>query len=74
MAPSKQAVERVNAASERMRQAHQECLAFTELPDKTFSYEELAETNRLLRILQQSIEDYGEAFNAAAAEDPASRD
>ncbi|MBI4459215.1 MAG: hypothetical protein HY648_04045 [Acidobacteria bacterium] len=56
-----------------MRQAQQEAVAFMERQDKTDSPEEEAEDQRLLRAVQQSIADFWDAFNAAAAEDIASR-
>ena len=73
MPPSKQAIERVNAAKERMRQAQQKLFAFSEDPDITYSPEELAENGRLVSALQQSINDFLDVFNEAVAEDLASR-
>ncbi len=73
MPPSRHAVERVNLASERMSRAQQEAVAFMERLDKTNSPEERAEDVRLRMAVQQSIADFWVAFNAAAAEDLASR-
>ena len=73
MPPSKEAVEKVRKASERMRQAHEAAVAFMERPDKTYSPNEIAEENRLNNAVSQSIADYWAAFYAAAAEDLASR-
>ena len=73
MPPSRQAIERVQVASERMRQAHNDHLAFIERPDRTFSLDERAENERLLTALRQSIEEYWDAFSAAVAEDLAAR-
>ena len=73
MPPSRQAVEKVRVASERMRQAQDDSLAFMERPDRTYSPEEMAEEERLNRALDQSMADYQDAFNAAVAEDLASR-
>ena len=73
MPPSRHAIELVNAASEQMREAQGALLAFVERPGKTSSPDEMAEHRRLVERLQQSIANYWDAFNAAAAEDLASR-
>lgn len=73
MPPSRQAVERVQAACDRMKQAHNDHLAFIERPDRTFSLDERTENERLLTALRQSIQEYWDAFDAAVAEDLAAR-
>jgi hypothetical protein len=55
----KKAEERINAATE----AHQE---FIERPDRTFSPEERAVNRRLLDNMNHSIAEYWEAFELAA--------
>jgi len=72
MPPSRETVERVRAASERMRQAQEEHRAFVELPNRSFSAEDVAENDRLSAAVKQAIDDFWEAFNAAAHEDLAS--
>ena len=67
--PSREALKRVEAASERMKQAQQKHLDFMKQLGRSYSAEDRAENDCLLSALQNSITEFWEAFNQAESQD-----
>jgi hypothetical protein len=64
--PTREALENLKGAEERMEAAREEHLAFIERPDRQFSTERRAENRRLLDNVNRTIAEYWEAFERAA--------
>jgi hypothetical protein len=64
--PTREALEHLKSAEERMNVATEAHRAFLERPDRDYSPEERAENRRLLDNIQRTIDEYWEAFNRAA--------
>jgi hypothetical protein len=67
--PSKEAIQRVREARERMDQAHRGHQDSIDKSGRSHSQEQGTENTHLLRALSRSIADYFEAFEQAGEED-----
>jgi hypothetical protein len=64
--PTREALENLKSADERMKAAGEELGAFIEQPDRKFSPEGRAENRRLLDNVNRTIAEYWAALERAA--------